>query len=64
MSTQKHISRFTDYPELKYYFHMERLIKWKKEASVEYKFGILRGTPYENGIISIKFGMNFRCFEQ
>ena len=43
---------------------MVKIIKWKKEASVEYKFGILRGTLYENGIISIKFGMNFRCFEQ
>ena len=31
------IYRLCPYPELKYYFHMERLIKWKKEASVEYK---------------------------
>ena len=36
----------------------------EKEALVEYKFGIIRGTLYENGIISIKFGMNFRRFEQ
>ena len=52
------------YSEPRYFFTIVRLIKCKKEAFVEYKFGILRGTLYENGIISIKFGMNFRCFEQ